>query len=227
MLAQESIHRPLVLGSRQAHKGRVVRPTRQQGLQVKCFFSTSNNRTESSPRTVADNQQQPAPWGSTYQGWSRKVTTLASVSGVGLTGGGFFGGSNGGGSNSGGGGGGGEWSFSSPGGSQPASNVLADIAAVETADMVEEVILLDVGGMKCGGCVSHVQKVLESQPNVAQVTVNLATETALVRVLVPKGSGSSSEGGMSPHLRAVGDKLVQVVTGAGFTCRVSAKKQQA
>lgn len=67
------------------------------------------------------------------------------VAGVG--GGGVFGGS------SGGGGGGGGWhsgdgSCFGPGSSShAASNVLADLAVNEAPDMVEEVILLDVGGM--------------------------------------------------------------------------------
>lgn len=74
----------------------------------------------------------------------RLLRGAAVVAGVG--GGGVFGGS------SGGGGGGGGWhsgdgSCFGPGSSShAASNVLADLAVNETPDMVEEVILLDVGG---------------------------------------------------------------------------------
>lgn len=43
-------------------------------------------------------------------------------------------------------------------------------------------------GMKCGGCVGHVKKLLEDHPAVLHATVNLATETALVRVALAKGA---------------------------------------
>lgn len=42
--------------------------------------------------------------------------------------------------------------------------------------------------MKCGGCVGHVKKLLEEHPAVQHATVNLATETALVRVTLAKGA---------------------------------------
>ncbi len=60
---------------------------------------------------------------------------------------GSSGGSGGWGSNGGGGGGGwgGDGSLPGSGGIQP-SNVLADIAVSDTPELVEEVILLDIGG---------------------------------------------------------------------------------
>jgi Cu2+-exporting ATPase len=42
--------------------------------------------------------------------------------------------------------------------------------------------------MKCGGCVGHVKKLLEEHPAVLHATVNLATETALVRVSLAAGA---------------------------------------
>lgn len=60
------------------------------------------------------------------------------------------GGPSGGGSSGGGGGSGGDGSFSSCA-SGGASNVLADVASSESTDMVEAVILLDVGGKRCAG----------------------------------------------------------------------------
>lgn len=42
--------------------------------------------------------------------------------------------------------------------------------------------------MKCGGCVGHVKKLLEEHPAVLHATVNLATETALVRVTLAQGA---------------------------------------
>jgi copper chaperone CopZ len=149
----------------------------------------------------------------------------------------------------GGSGGGGDGSFGSGGGTAAAANVLGEIAVSDAADaLVEEVILLDVGGarpgsggqgghaaarallmcrchacgarcmrtppqptplrcgaagMKCGGCVSHVKTILEQQPGVVSASVNLATETALVRIKLPAGSGEK-------ELAQAADKLAQV-----------------
>ncbi len=69
----------------------------------------------------------------------------------------------------------------------------------------------------------HVKKILEAQPGVASASVNLATETALVRVMVPRGSraagaaagagaatgaGAAAAGGQS--LAELGERLAQV-----------------
>ncbi|XP_042492322.1 copper-transporting ATPase PAA1, chloroplastic [Macadamia integrifolia] len=43
-----------------------------------------------------------------------------------------------------------------------------------------DVIILDVGGMTCGGCAASVKRILESQPQVSSANVNLATETAII-----------------------------------------------
>lgn len=48
--------------------------------------------------------------------------------------------------------------------------------------------ILLLTGMKCGGCVGHVKKLLEEHPAVVHATVNLATETALVRVTLAQGA---------------------------------------
>lgn len=42
--------------------------------------------------------------------------------------------------------------------------------------------------MKCGGCVGHVKQLLEQHADVSAATVNLATETALVRVKLQPGT---------------------------------------
>lgn len=97
-------------------------------------------------------------------------------------------------------------------------------------------------GMKCGGCVGHVKKILEEQPGVTSASVNLATETALVRVLVPRGSrqqpsGSSGNGGSGGGgaLAALGEKLAQVRVlgqgrrrgkGRGFQARLRRRGQE-
>lgn len=59
---------------------------------------------------------------------------------------------------------------------------------------------IDVGGMKCAGCVRAVEKELTQQPGVVSATVNLATEVALVQY----------EGEIDPKA------LAQSLTDAGF-----------
>ncbi|MEA5552012.1 heavy metal translocating P-type ATPase [Anabaena cylindrica UHCC 0172] len=49
---------------------------------------------------------------------------------------------------------------------------------------VTEKIILDVGGMKCAGCVIAVEKQLNQHPEVKNVSVNLATEVAVVETEV-------------------------------------------
>lgn len=63
-------------------------------------------------------------------------------------------------------------------------------------------------GMKCGGCVSRVKDLLEEQPEVAAATVNLATETAMVRVAPEALSGVAD--GKVEMLMGLGKKLAQV-----------------
>ncbi|KAJ4951596.1 hypothetical protein NE237_028428 [Protea cynaroides] len=43
-----------------------------------------------------------------------------------------------------------------------------------------DVIILDVGGMSCGGCAASVKRILENQPQVSSASVNFATETAII-----------------------------------------------
>ena len=43
-------------------------------------------------------------------------------------------------------------------------------------------ILLDVDGMKCGSCVQAVEKILKSDPNISNASVNLVTKTAFVEL---------------------------------------------
>ncbi|PNW77162.1 hypothetical protein CHLRE_10g424775v5 [Chlamydomonas reinhardtii] len=178
--------------------------------------------------TSLQSQPQHASWAQKFVRATVVATTLqffaaashaanASVGGGIGAGGGHRGGG-------GGGGGGGDGHSSMSHGGSP--TVLGDIAEA-SSDLVEEVVLLDVGGMKCGGCVGHVKKILEEQPGVTSASVNLATETALVRVLVPRGSrqqpsGSSGNGGSGGGgaLAALGEKLAQVLSKEGFASRV-------
>lgn len=77
--------------------------------------------------------------------------------------------------------------------------------------------------MRCGSCVSKVKSILEGDPPVVGASVNLATETAMVRVLLDgaadAGSAAAEEGrslhphghptslgGMAAHLAEVGPR---------------------
>ena len=65
--------------------------------------------------------------------------------------------------------------------------------------------------MKCGGCVSQVKGLLERQPSVTMATVNLATETALVRVVLP-GCDSGADS-VPRRLQELGEQLAMVSAG--------------
>ncbi|GFH08129.1 HMA domain-containing protein [Haematococcus lacustris] len=98
--------------------------------------------------------------------------------------------------------------------SSPGPNTLGDVVANDAAnELVEDVVLLDVEGMRCGGCVGHVKKVLEALEGVLEASVNLATETALVRVQVPAGPAGQAS------LALVGQQLAQALSAAGFPSR--------
>ena len=51
--------------------------------------------------------------------------------------------------------------------------------------MASQALLLDIEGMKCGGCVSAVEKRLRSQPGVTQASVNLLSRSAWVELEAP------------------------------------------
>ena len=68
-------------------------------------------------------------------------------------------------------------------------------------DPILEKIILDVGGMKCAGCVNAVERQLTQHPGVKSACVNLATEVAVVE---------SEVGAVDP------DALAQRLTGVGF-----------
>lgn len=62
---------------------------------------------------------------------------------------------------------------------------MATSAIASSPVIPEDVVLLDVNGMRCAGCVSRVKEILESDNTVTGASVNLATETAVVKVLIP------------------------------------------
>ncbi len=48
---------------------------------------------------------------------------------------------------------------------------------------VEDQVTLDISNMSCGSCVARVEKALSAAPAVTDVSVNLASETAIVKFL--------------------------------------------
>ncbi|KAE8716779.1 Copper-transporting ATPase PAA1 [Hibiscus syriacus] len=73
-----------------------------------------------------------------------------------------------------------------------------------------DIIILDVGGMTCGGCAASVKRILENQPQVSSASVNLATETAIVWPV--------SEAKVVPNWqKEVGEALARQLTNCGFS----------
>jgi Cu2+-exporting ATPase len=62
-----------------------------------------------------------------------------------------------------------------------AADTLSNPADIAPAPAASATFILDVGGMKCAGCVQAVENQLLRQPGVVAATVNLVTETALVQ----------------------------------------------
>ncbi|XVF44760.1 hypothetical protein PTKIN_Ptkin02bG0149700 [Pterospermum kingtungense] len=126
------------------------------------------------------------------------ASSTASFGSVG-GGGGVFGGDDG---SSGGGGGEG-----AGGGDSKAK--LGAGAADELSALSPDVIILDVGGMTCGGCAASVKRILESQPQVSSASVNLTTETAIVWPV--------SEAKVAPNWgKELGEALARHLTTCGF-----------
>ncbi|KAJ6389659.1 hypothetical protein OIU77_027893 [Salix suchowensis] len=125
---------------------------------------------------------------------SSSAASFGTTSGGG--GGGVFGG--------GGGGGGG-----SNGGDAESNSVSEAIGAKEAPMVSPDVIILDVGGMTCGGCAASVKRILESQSQVSSASVNLATETAIVWPV--------SEAKVVPNWqKQLGEALAKHLTNCGF-----------
>jgi len=72
--------------------------------------------------------------------------------------------------------------------------------AVDTPTPTIEQMTLDVGGMKCAGCVSAVERQLEQQPGVISAQVNLVTEVAVVEYEV----GQADPAALAEKLTATG-----------------------
>lgn len=107
----------------------------------------------------------------------------------------------------GGGGGGGGGNGGSDGGDSKSK--LGGRGGEELSALSSDVIILDVGGMTCGGCAASVKRILESQPQVSSASVNLTTETAIVWPV--------SEAKVIPNWqRQLGEALAKHLTSCGF-----------
>ncbi|XP_012084586.1 copper-transporting ATPase PAA1, chloroplastic isoform X2 [Jatropha curcas] len=121
-----------------------------------------------------------------------------ATSGGGSGGGGLFGGDGNG------GGGGGEGYDGGDGKSKLAAGAAEDVSALSS-----DVIILDVGGMTCGGCAASVKRILENQPQVSSASVNLTTEIAVVWPV--------SEAKVVPNWqKQLGEELAKHLTNCGF-----------
>lgn len=95
-----------------------------------------------------------------------------------------------------GGGGNGQGAEDDGGGNGSGSFELEASALLKTpGSKAEDIVVLDVTGMMCAGCVSRVRQLLMDEACVLGASVNLPTETAVVRVIVDGLAGEGGEGG--------------------------------
>jgi len=97
-------------------------------------------------------------------------------------------------------------------------NTLAREVARGETGILEEVVMLDVHGMHCGGCAASVRKILEGDEDVRSASVNLANESAVVRInlAIENLGGGEFESSVTAAAKNVGTKLAELVTAAGF-----------
>ena len=86
---------------------------------------------------------------------------------------------------------------------------IASASSTTPTTLDSEKIILDVGGMKCAGCVKAVEKQLLQYPGVKSVCVNLATEVAVVEA--ERGTVDA-------------EALAQKLTETGFPCELRRNK---
>ncbi len=80
----------------------------------------------------------------------------------------------------------------------------------------EDIVVLDVSGMRCAGCVSRVREILLEEDNVVGASVNLPTETAVVRVVVPECIDLELGTGYMDMLEDVGEHLASILSNKGY-----------
>jgi Cu2+-exporting ATPase len=104
------------------------------------------------------------------------------------------------------------------------------LASTPTSPVGEasEAVVLDVRGMKCGGCSAAVKRILLQQPRVQSAAVNLLTETAVVMVAAAQAQQGAaaaaqalSDKGFPASLRSLDDSGL-----AGDAAALSERKEQ-
>ena len=177
--------------------------------------------------------------GYTDDGWSRRQVAVGAATSAALATGAYVafercggGGGGGMGPRFGGGGGGGGGGASRLNASATASFSTDDGQRGGDVNVrwLEEVVMLDVRGMHCGGCAANVRRTLEADGSVVSASVNLANESALVRIGVDVPADAPNdvstpattnfEDKVVTAVRAVGEKLASAVTERGFPTSV-------
>jgi len=81
----------------------------------------------------------------------------------------------------------------------PSQHSRVPAALTRTCDPPEPVdtVVLDVRGMKCGGCSAAVRRILVADPAVEAAAVNLLTESAVVRMRRPPHADPHAELGQA------------------------------
>ena len=177
--------------------------------------------------------------GYTDDGWSRRQVAVGAATSAALATGAYVafercggGGGGGMGPRFGGGGGGGGGGASRLNASATASFSTDDGQRGGDVNVrwLEEVVMLDVRGMHCGGCAANVRRTLEADGSVVSASVNLANESALVRIgvdvpatdegLTRADTFTNFEDKVVTAVRAVGEKLASAVTERGFPTSV-------
>ncbi|KAK9163166.1 hypothetical protein Syun_004068 [Stephania yunnanensis] len=176
------------------------------------FFSARSNEFGrlSYPASLVWISRVRAPIASRLGCAPRSDAYFASCGGGGGGSGGFGGGNEGfGGGNEDGGGGGGD----SGDGGADCRKTKSKAVAAEVDELSPDVIILDVGGMTCGGCAASVKRILESQPLVSSANVNLATETAIVWP-VPEAKATNN------WQQQLGEALAKQLSSCGFKSNI-------
>ncbi|KAL0054244.1 hypothetical protein WJX82_006004 [Trebouxia sp. C0006] len=86
-------------------------------------------------------------------------------------------------------------------------------AELQYADDATEAVLLDVSGMKCGGCSTAVKRILMENADIKSAAVNLLTESAVFKV--PANSDKE----------ALGAKAASLLTKQGFPSKIRDPEQ--
>ena len=85
-------------------------------------------------------------------------------------------------------------------------------------------MVLDVSGMKCGGCSAAVKRILLQQPGVHAAAVNLLTETAVVQVAAAAAT-TRMDVPSPPPPQALAATAAEALTAKGFPSRLRSSEE--